>query len=159
MIVLDFLQQKPEHAKLRAKSNEQRDAVQKKEAETEPKVTFIQDLRNHIQIHYYGISNRVKTCPFAATYKLAWTSCVPKRGKTGLEVLGDIKPKREEDAKEKLEIIPVTDILMSGISLEKGKLSASCSLQLKRKLFALRYQSVILNYLNFTKLFMLSTKL
>ena len=74
----------------------------------------------------------------------AWTSCVPKRGKTGLEVLGDIKPKGEEDAKEKLEIIPVTDILMSGISLEKGKLSASCSLQLKRKLFALRYQSVIL---------------
>jgi phage antirepressor YoqD-like protein len=46
MIVLDFLQQKPEHAKLRAKSNEQRDAEQKKEAETEPKVTFIQDLRN-----------------------------------------------------------------------------------------------------------------
>ena len=40
MIVLDFLQQKPEHAKLRAKSNEQRDAEQKKEAETEPKVTF-----------------------------------------------------------------------------------------------------------------------
>ena len=68
---------------------------------------------------------------------------MPKRGKTGLEVLGDIKPKGE-DAKEKLEIIPVTDILMSGISLEKGKLSASCSLQLKRKLFALRYQSVIL---------------
>ena len=99
---------------------------------------------DHIQIHYYGISNRVKTCPFAATYKLAWTSCVPKRGKTGLEVLGDIEPKGEEDAKEKLEIIPVTDILMSGISLEKGKLSPSCSLQLKRKLFALRYQSVIL---------------
>jgi len=49
---------------------------------------------------------------------------VPKRGKTGLEVLGDIKPKGEEDAKEKLEIIPVIDILMSGISLEKGKLSA-----------------------------------
>ena len=48
MIVLDFLQQKPEHAKLRAKSNEQRDAEQKKEAETEPKVTFIQDLSSRM---------------------------------------------------------------------------------------------------------------
>jgi len=32
---------------------------------------------------------------------------------------------------------------MIGIALEKGKLSAQCRLELKTKLFALRYQSLI----------------
>ena len=68
---------------------------------------------------------------------------MPKRGKNGLEVLGDTKPRGEEDALEKLETIPFSDILMSGIELQKGKLSAQCSFQLKRKLFAQLYRAEI----------------
>ena len=90
-----------------------------------------------------GVATRTKECPFAATYRLAWTSRVPRRGKIGLEVLGDVKPVGEENADEKLEIIPVSDVLVRGIVLENGKLSQQSIQQLKRTLFALRFQSVI----------------
>ena len=49
----------------------------------------------------------------------------------------------EESADEKLEIIPVADVLVRDIVLENGKLSAQCSQQLKRTLFALRFQTSI----------------
>ena len=49
----------------------------------------------------------------------------------------------EESADEKLEIIPVADVLVRDIVLENGKLSAQCSQQLKRTLFALRFQTAI----------------
>ena len=81
-----------------------------------------------------------KACAFSATYRLSWTSRVPKRGKVGLEVLGDSKPKGEEDADEKLEIIPVSDILMP-VVLDNGKLSSHSCRELKHVLFALRYQA------------------
>ena len=92
---------------------------------------------DHIQIHYYGITNRKRTNPWDATYRLAWTSSIPRRGKVGLEVLGDTKPAGEEGADEKLEIISVVDILAI-VALEQGKLSAPSMFNLKCKLFALR---------------------
>ena len=49
----------------------------------------------------------------------------------------------EESADEKLEIIPVCDVLVRDVRLENGKLSAQSSQQLKRTLFALRFQSAI----------------
>jgi len=49
----------------------------------------------------------------------------------------------EENADQKLEIIPVSDVLVHGIVLENGKLSQLSIQQLKRTLFALRFQSVI----------------
>ena len=60
-----------------------------------------------------------------------------------MEVLGDVKPVGEENADEKLEIIPVSDVLVRGIVLENGKLSQQSIQQLKRTLFALRFLSVI----------------
>lgn len=60
-----------------------------------------------------------------------------------MEVLGDFKPVGEENADEKLEIIPLSDVLVRGIVLENGKLSQQSIQQLKRTLFALRSQSVI----------------
>jgi hypothetical protein len=48
------------------------------------------------------------------------------RGKLGLEVLGDVKPVGEENADEKLEIIPLSDVLMCGIVLDNGKLEEAC---------------------------------
>lgn len=65
------------------------------------------------------------------------------RGKLGLEVLGDVKPVGEENADEKLEIIPLSDVLMCGIVLDNGKLSAESGQKLKRTLFALRFRSAI----------------
>ena len=65
-----------------------------------------------------GIASRTKGCPFAGAYRLSWTSRVPKRGKLGLEILGDVKPVGEESADEKLEIIPVADVLVRDIALE-----------------------------------------
>ena len=67
-----------------------------------------------------GIASRTKGCPFAGTYRLSWTSRVPKRGKLGLEILGDVKPVGEESADEKLEIIPVADVLVRDIVLENA---------------------------------------
>jgi hypothetical protein len=49
----------------------------------------------------------------------------------------------EENADQKLEIIPVSDELVHGIVLENGKLSQLSIQQLKRTLFALRFQSVL----------------
>ena len=59
------------------------------------------------------------------------------------EVLGDVKPVGEENADEKLEIIPLSDVLMCGIVLDNGKLSAESGQKLKRTLFALRFRSAI----------------
>ena len=43
-----------------------------------------------------------------------------KRGKLDLEILGDVKPVGEESADEKLEIIPVADVLVRDIVLENA---------------------------------------
>ena len=69
-----------------------------------------------------GIASRTKGCPFAGTYRLSWTSRGPKRGKLaiGLEILGDVKPVGEESADEKLEIMPVADVLVRDIVLENA---------------------------------------
>ena len=81
-----------------------------------------------------------KTCAFCTTYRLSWTSRVPERGKVGLEVLFDTKPKGEADADETLEVIPVSDILMP-VVLDNGKLSSDSCRELKHVLFALRSQA------------------
>ncbi len=93
---------------------------------------------DHIQIHYYGITNRKRTNPWDTTFRLAWASSIPRRGKVGLEVLGT-KPAGEKGADEKLEIISGVDILAI-VALEQGKLSPPSIFNLKCicKLSALR---------------------
>ena len=90
-----------------------------------------------------GVAARGNRNPFSCTYRLAWTSRVALRGKLGLEVLGDVKSVGKENADEKLEIIPLSDVLMCGIVLDNGKLSAESGQKLKRTLFALRFRSAI----------------
>ena len=49
-----------------------------------------------------------------------FSSSEEARGKLGLEILGDVKPVGEESADEKLEIIPVADVLVRDIVLENA---------------------------------------
>ena len=88
---------------------------------------------------YYGVSNRNKNInPFKATYRLAWTSNIPRRGKLGLEVLGDEKP--EDSAVEKTEIVSISkEVLATGIVLQRGKLTLPTIRKVKGQLLFMRY--------------------
>ena len=57
----------------------------------------------------------------------------------GLEVLGDTRPKGEESADEKLEIVCISkEVLVTNVTLRHGKLSAASARQIRDRLFALR---------------------
>ena len=96
-----------------------------------------------MELHYYGISNRNKNInPFKATYRLAWTSNIPRRGKLGLEVLGDEKP--EDSAVEKTEIVTISkEVLATGIVLQRGKLTLPTIRKVKGQLLFMRYHQKI----------------